>query len=292
MKIAAFISALILTLPAFALAAPKGDSQSLIRSIEAAKKGATVVVSPGEYDIADVKIPRDLNLVGQGEVIFYSSRKLEKGLLVPAWGVSLRVENITFRNAVSYDDNGAGIRNDGLNLTVVNCRFINDQNGILATGQDEGAIDIQHSEFIGNGAGDGYSHGIYVSSGRSLTIKDSRFVGTKYGHHVKSLAEITTITGSSFDDADGHTSYAVDASRGGAVTIRDNTFLKAANADNNAFFNYDLTRGGKAVSLTISNNRIVNRRRGAILLRNPTALKPVVENNEIRNEGRGQLAID
>ncbi|HXI87700.1 MAG TPA: right-handed parallel beta-helix repeat-containing protein [Parvularculaceae bacterium] len=292
MKYSAPLLALSLLIPACALAAPKGDSAALIRSIETAKKGATVTVPAGEYDIADVKIPKDINLVGQGEVVFYSSRKLEKGLLVPGWDASLRVENITFEDAVSYDDNGAGIRNDGLNLTVINCRFINDQDGILATGRDEGKIEIVHSEFIGSGAGDGYSHGIYVSSGHSLAIKDSRFVGTRYGHHVKSLADITTITGSTFDDADGHTSYAVDASRGGAVTITGNSFLKAADADNNALFNYDLTRGGKAISLTISGNKIVNRRRGAILLRNPTALKPVIKNNRLANEGRGQFAVD
>lgn len=283
---------LALALPALAFAAPAGDAGALARAVEMAQSGAIVEVAAGEYDIADLKIARDLTLTGAGDVVFHSSRKLDKGLLVPARGVSLRVENITFRGARSRDRNGAGIRHDGLDLTVVNCRFIGNENGVLATGDAKGAIEIIRSEFIGNGHGDGYSHGVYVSSGERLTITDSRFAGTKYGHHVKSLAGVTVIAGSAFDDADGHTSYAVDASRGGDVTISGNSFIKAADADNNALFNYDLTRGGEAKALRITENRIVNRYRSAILLRNRTSLAPVIENNKITNEGRARLSVE
>lgn len=278
--------------PAFAAAAPAGDARTLVRAVETARKGAVVRVPAGEYDIADLRISRDMTLIGDGEVVFHSTRKVEKGLLVPGWDVSFRVENITFRGAVSYDQNGAGIRHDGADLTVVDCRFIDNENGILATGDDKGAVEIVRSAFIGNGHGDGYSHGVYVSSAARLIVSESRFEGTKIGHHVKSLAGETTITESVFDDAKGRTSYAVDASRGGAVTISGNSFVKASDADNNALFNYDLSRGGEAVALRIIDNDIVNRHRSAILLRNNTGLAPVLENNEIRNEGRARMTAN
>lgn len=274
----------------FATPVQAANTTALLNAIAMAKKGAVVTVEAGDYDLADVKIRRDLSLIGEGDVVFFSSRPVAKGLLNPVDGASLRIENITFRDAASPDLNGAGIRHDGKDLMIVNCRFVGNENGVLATGDETGAIDIANSAFIGNGHGDGYSHGIYVLRARSLVIHDSLFEGTKIGHHVKSLAGETIIRGTDFDDADGRTSYAVDASRGGAVSIEWNSFLKAADADNNALFNYDLTRGGEAVELRIINNRIVNRHRNGLLLRNSTDLEPLIEGNNLVNEAGGRMA--
>lgn len=268
------------------------NAAALEQAATRAKKGETIVLAAGRYDLTDLKIPRDLTLKGDGEVVFYTSRPTEKGILNPLWDASLRVENIRFEGARAPDLNGAGIRHDGLNLTVVNCVFVSNEDGILATGQDHGVITITGSAFINNGYGDGYSHAVYAASGKTLDISASRFVGTRIGHHVKSLAATTRVTGSSFDDADGKTSYAVDASRGGAVTITGNSFIQAADADNSTLFNYDQTRGGNADALVITGNRVVNRNRNGRLLRNETGVTPVISDNEITNEAGGRLALD
>ncbi len=268
------------------------DAGALAQAVARAKKGETIIVAAGRYDLTDLKIPRDLTLKGEGEVVFYTARPTEKGILNPLWDASLRVENIRFEGARAPDLNGAGIRHDGLDLTVINCVFVSNEDGILATGQDNGVITIKGSAFVGNGYGDGYSHAVYAASGKTLDISASRFVGTRIGHHVKSLAATTRIAGSSFDDGDGKTSYAVDASRGGAVSITGNSFMQAADADNSTLFNYDQTRGGNADSLIITGNRIVNRNRNGRLLRNDTDVTPIIANNEITNEGGGRLALD
>ncbi len=257
-----------------------------------AGSGETIRVAPGRYDLTDLKIPRDMTIIGEGEVTFYSSAPVAKGILNPLWVSTFTVENIRFEGAQSPDLNGAGIRHDGEHLKVVNCVFKDSENGILATGQDHGKIIIVGSRFLNNGYGDGYSHGIYVASGASLSIEDSDFVGTKIGHHVKSLAGTTHIKRSTFDDADGRTSYAVDTSRGGAVAITNNSFIHAANADNSTLFNYDLARGGEAISLEITGNRIINRNRNGRLLRNETSLQPVLRDNDITNEAGGKLDIN
>ena len=95
----------------------------------------------------------------------------------------------------------------------------------------------------------------------------------------------------SFDDADGKTSYSIDASRGGAVSIIGNTFLQAADGDNSTLINYDQTRGGDADALVISGNRIVNRNRNGRLLRNATELTPTIDGNEITNEAGGRFEL-
>jgi hypothetical protein len=268
------------------------NAPALEQAVGKARKGETILVAAGRYDLADLKIPRDLTLKGEGEVVFYSTRPTEKGILNPLWDASLRVENIRFEGARAPDLNGAGIRHDGLNLTVVNCAFIGNEDGILATGQAQGVITISGSAFIGNGYGDGYSHAIYVADGHTLDITASRFVGTRIGHHVKSLAAVTRIENSSFDDADGKTSYSVDASRGGHVMITGNSFIQSADGDNSTLINYDQTRGGDADALIITGNRITNRNRNGRLLRNETGVTPVLERNDVRNESGGRMAAN
>ncbi len=269
--------------------ATPGDKQALVKAINAAPRGATVTVPEGEYDIRDFPVWRSVTLSGAGKVVFYAAGPVSKGILVPKANVSLRVENITFRGAAAPDLNGAGIRHEGLDLTAVNCVFEDNENGILATGSEFARIRIEGSTFLRSGHGDGYSHGIYVSSGERLEVVSSSFIGTRIGHHVKSLARITTVTESRFDDTGGRTSYALDASRGGAVTFSGNTVVKSADADNESIINYDLTRGGGAKSLVIENNRILNRHPRARLLRNPTKLTPRIAGNSIANENGGAV---
>ncbi|WP_133162274.1 NosD domain-containing protein [Hyphococcus luteus] len=268
------------------------SAPALKRAVLKARKGETIVIASGRYDLTDLKLPRDVTLKGEGEVVFHSSRPTEKGILNPLWDTSLRVENIRFEGARSPDLNGAGIRHDGLHLTVVNCVFEDNEDGILATGQAKGVITITGSAFIDNGYGDGYSHAIYVADGQELDIRASKFIGTRIGHHVKSLAAVTRIVNSSFDDADGKTSYSVDASRGGRVLIQGNSFIQAANGDNSTLINYDQTRGGTADALVITGNRIVNRNRNGRLLRNETGVVPVIEGNDVRNQAGGRLNTD
>ncbi len=277
--------------PQDAAAAEPVEPFLLTDSIANAEAGAEILIPAGRYDVADIRIRKDLSLKGDGEVILYSSEPVAKGHLNPMPGISLRVENIIFEDSRSPDQNGAGIRHDGLNLEIVNCVFRDNDNGVLSTGAEDGVITITGSTFLDNGHGDGQSHGIYVVYAKALTIDNSRFIGSRIGHHVKSLAGKTTITNTIFDDADGRTSYALDASKGGDVVFRDNDVTQAADADNSTIINYDLTRGGEAIGLRIENNKFTNRHRRGKLLRNDTDLEPVITGNEVINEGRGSLRI-
>ncbi|MEO1253133.1 MAG: right-handed parallel beta-helix repeat-containing protein [Pseudomonadota bacterium] len=252
-----------------------------------ARAGETIIVRAGNHDIGEVRIDRDLTIRGEDGAVLYASSPVAKGVLNPLWGVSLTIENLTIRSARSPDLNGAAIRHDGLHLDIRGCVLEGNENGVLATGQENGVIRIADTQFLRNGHGDGYSHGIYVVRAERLEITESAFIGTRIGHHVKSLAGETRLIGNRFDDADGRTSYAVDASRGGSVTIRDNTIVQARDSENATIINYDTSRGGEARSLTISGNTITNYRRGARLLRNATGTTPVMNNNKIQNEAGG-----
>ncbi|MEO0399386.1 MAG: right-handed parallel beta-helix repeat-containing protein [Pseudomonadota bacterium] len=289
-------SALIVTLAACSAGGVSAkDGEWLVKEISRASRGGVVEIPAGDYDIKDLKLYKDVTLRGpapeDGVAVLRSAETTEKGVLIPLSGVSLRLENLTFRNTSSWDRNGAGVRHEGRDLTIVNCVFDSNEDGILSTGDANGVITITGTTFMDNGFGDGQSHGIYVLRAARLDIQDSKFIGTRIGHHVKSLADETIIRGSLMDDAYGRTSYSVDASKGGAVTIVNNKIIQSADSDNWSIVNYDLTRGGDALSLTIEGNEIINHYNGGQLLRNDTKLDPVIRDNKITNTARKPLKM-
>ncbi len=273
--------------------ASANDSDWLRSQIASARSGGVIDIPAGDYDLKDLNITKSLTLRGaaDGRTVFRSAETTEKGILVPLARTDLVVENVTFAGAKSWDRNGAGIRHEGRNLTVVNCRFLGNEDGILATGDPRGVITIEKSKFADSGFGDGQSHAIYVSSGARLVVEGSHFIGTRIGHHVKSLADATVVRNSILDDAYGRSSYAVDVSKGGDVSIEKNKIIQSANADNYTIVNYDLTRGGDAVRIVITGNEITNRFDGGVLLRNETKLAPVMSDNVVVNEGKRPLTL-
>lgn len=273
--------------------ASANDSEWLKRAISSARSGAVIEIPAGDYDLTDQKVTRSLTLRGaaEGGTVFRSAAVTDKGVLVPQAAVDLTVENITFESVRAWDKNGSGVRHEGRNLTVVNCKFLNSDEGILATGSEDGVITIRNSEFRNNGFGDGQSHGIYVSSGGKLVVDGSKFVGTRIGHHVKSLAAMTIVRNSLMDDGLGKSSYAVDVSRGGDVTIESNRIVQSPDAENYTIINYDLSRGGAATRLVISGNEIINHIDGGVLLRNDTKLSPILFENRVENKGKKPLAL-
>src|SRR3990167_5755368 len=273
--------------------ASASDSDWLKRQIASARSGAVIEIPAGDYDLTDFAITRSVTLEGDagGGTVFRSAAVTEKGILVPLAGVNLTVRNITFSGAKSWDRNGAGIRHEGRNLTVENCKFIENEEGILSTGDPKGAVAILKSDFVDNGFGDGQSHGVYLSIGARLEVTGSHFIGTRIGHHIKSLADVTIVRGTVMDDGYGRSSYAIDISRGGDVTIENNKFIQAADGENYSIVNYELTRGGAATRLVVSGNEIVNYFDGGVFLRNDTKLAPQLSENRIENKGKKPLLL-
>ncbi|MEM6413246.1 MAG: right-handed parallel beta-helix repeat-containing protein [Pseudomonadota bacterium] len=276
-------------------AATRFDGAWLERQIQNAADGTVIEIPAGDYDLKDVRIRKNITLRGAingtQRPILRSAETTDKGVLVPQVGVSLRLENLVFRNTSSWDRNGAGVRHEGLNLTIVNCLFDSNEDGILATGDPNGVITITGTKFIDNGFGDGQSHAIYVLNASKVDIRDSEFIGTRIGHHVKSLARETVLIGNLMDDAYGRASYALDASKGGLVTVKNNKIIQSVDSDNSAILNYDLTRGGAAVGFTIEGNEIINNYNGGILLRNDTRIVPIIRDNTVKNNGGRRLKM-
>src|SRR5262245_42128571 len=103
-------------------------------------------------------------------------------------GNDTTVESVEFSGAKVSDRNGAGIRLEGAGLTVRDCFFHHNENGILTGANPASDVVIENSEFAHNGCGNGYSHNLYIGVVRSFTLRFSYVHHARIGHNVKTRA--------------------------------------------------------------------------------------------------------
>lgn len=207
----------------------------------AARNGDVVQIEAGDYrgDVATWSAS-DLTICGRGgRARLFAEGKSAQGKAI--WvivGSNVTVQNIEFRDARVSDENGAGIRAEGGNLTVRDSAFFDNENGILSGGGPV-TVTIDRCEFGRNGHGDGYSHNIYIGTIDRLVVTASFFHEARVGHNLKSRAKETRIEYSYFMDGPvGTASYLADLPNGGAAYLRGNLFHKGPNASNTVAIAY------------------------------------------------------
>ena len=232
-------------------------------AISAAREGDVILVDAGTYIDDFAEIHTKVTIQGVGG---YAHLKAEvqpdnqKGILVTDTDVTL--VNVELSGAVVGDNNGAGIRYEGGNLTLRNVLVHDNQNGILATPlvPQSGTIDIDNSEFAHNGAGDGFSHNIYVGDVSAFSLRDSYIHDAIVGHEIKSRALVTDVENNRIqDNVDGTASYDVDLPNGGRASVENNTIQKGGAAQNPnliAFGEEGSVHPGS--TLTVAGNKLVN----------------------------------
>jgi MYXO-CTERM domain-containing protein len=208
----------------------------------------------------------------------------QKGIFVQT-GADLTVDGLELTGArLPVDKNGAGIRSQGGNLTIRNCWIHDNDDGILVGPADgDAGVLIENSEFSGNGAGDGYSHNIYVSSPtRWFTMRASWSHDSSVGHLVKSRARETTLLYNRLTSEQGTTSYEVNIPNGGTTVLVGNLIEQGPNGQNNTVISYgeEGITADHADDLYIVNNTIVNdRSSGTFVWGNNSTTSAVIRNN-------------
>ena len=197
--------------------------------------GDRIEIDPGSYADCAVWHASRLTIEATGPGVVLAGRTCQGKAIFVTAGHDIVVRGVTFADAHVPDHNGAGIRAEGRNLTVERSRFLNNENGILASGPSDSVVRVTDSAFRGNGACIGAcAHGIYA--GRPIALLDverSRFADTHVGHHIKSRARATRIIGNRIEDgAEGTSSYLIDVPNGGDLLIRDNDMQKGPRSDN------------------------------------------------------------
>lgn len=254
-----------------------------------AKDGDVVRIDPGDY--VDCAIWRASGLTLEapdGAAHLRDKACADKAIWVIA-GDDVTVDNITFSGARVPDQNGAGIRAEGRNLTVRNARFFDNENGILAGARDGSTILIKASEFARNGkCAANCAHGIYVNRIDRLRIIDSLFHDQRVGHHVKSGARRTEITGNRIEDGpEGTASYLIDIVAGNEAVIADNVMQKGPRSENSGtaiHISGDVAAAG-ATTYRINGNRFRSDNPHQVaFVRNRTVVPAVLESNQIEGD--------
>ncbi len=184
-------------------------------------------------------------------------------------GRDIVVENIEFSEAtvpLNKGGNGAGIRTEPevVNLTIRNCYFHHNQNGILIPDNAESNILVEYCEFAYNGFGDvGFTHNIYVNKVQSFTLRFSYSHSIdRDGHLVKSRAAKNYILYNRLsDEPQGKASRLIDLPNGGESYVIGNLLQQGANATNKNLIGYGLEgyRHPKN-ELYVVNNTMTNER--------------------------------
>ncbi len=266
---------------------------TLSQAVRTAKDGDVIEIdSGGDYagDVCTIRA-NDLTLrgVGEGRAKFPAAGKnvAGKGIWVVS-GNDLTVENIEFSDARVRDRNGAGIRAQGKNLTVRNCKFHNCENGILG---GAGVVLIEHCEFSHCGL-NGRAHNLYIARADKLIFRFNYSHHAKAGHLLKSRAKTNDIRYNYLsDESGGSSSYVVNLPNGGKCHLVGNVFCQGPQTQNSAMIAY----GEEGVSnpdpqLFLINNTLVNNRRTGtfIQVRKTGATFQLVAKNNIF-AGRGTL---
>ena len=147
-------------------------------------------------------------------------------------GNNVSIAGMKFSGARSPDQNGSGIRALGDNLWVSESEFYDNEDGILTAERPRSEVIIERSVFVGNGAGDGYSHNVYVGTVRRLVFRFNYSAATKIGHELKSRALENYILYNRLANEEGDGSYVIDLPDGGVALILGNEIQKGPNSTN------------------------------------------------------------
>lgn len=258
--------------------------QTIAAAVAASAAGDTVAVQAGTYtnDFARVWHALTLQAVG-GMVKMVATIDPPNGKGILDTYASTVVEGFSFSGSRVPDGNGAGIRSNAGDLTIRDCLFSNNQNGILVNGNPDVTVTVEGSEFAFNGAGDGYTHNLYVGAVKALVIDNSYFHDAHVGHEVKSRALSTTITNSRIiDGPSSDASYSIDLPDGGVGVIQNNVIEKGANAQNQTIVHFGGEHAAYAgSSLTMTGNVIVNDRSPVTGLNNASGAPASVTGNTL-----------
>jgi hypothetical protein len=258
------------------------------QAIEAAKDGDTIEIAAGAYagDVATIRANHlTIRGVGNGRAKLPANGHEAGGKAI--WvvvGSDLTVENIEFSGARVRDRNGAGMRPEGKNLTVRNCRFYDCENGVLGGNGEmlfEGC-EFAHCGPVPNPA----THSLYIGERcTKLVFRHNYSTDVIEGHLLKSRAKESWLLYNRITDENGTGSAVADFPNGGVVVVIGNLMHKGAHGNNSRVIAYGF-EGIKHErnALCVVNNTMVYEHRHAsaffVHVQNgPESLVPILRNN-------------
>ncbi len=241
--------------------------KSLAAAARQARDGWLIEVEAGDY-VADVAAwpQHDLTLRAVGgrvRVIAAGAHVQGKGLFLTT-GRRQRIEGFDFIGCTVPDRNGAGIRVEAGSLTLMDCGFRDNENGVLTANDDSIELDIVDCDFGAIALRSGLTHNCYVGAIRRLAVTGSYFHGGLLGHLLKSRAAVNHILYNRLtDEIGGRASYELEFPNGGVAVVMGNFIMQASTTENPHVISFGV-EGAKwpRQALYLVHNTLVDQRPG------------------------------
>jgi len=246
-------------------------------ALAVAVDGDTVLIDPGTYT-GNVCAFSQNNLTIEGTsptnrpiINANGTAAQKKGTWVVS-GSNFTVMNVEMEGASvskADGDNGAAIREQGVNWTVENCYFHNNQDGILESNVAGSKILIEYSEFANNGVSSGslagQEHNLYIGHAAQLIFQYNYSHNALVGHLLKTRAALNYILYNRLTGENGTDSYETDVPNGGTTYFIGNLIQQGPNTGNGAMLSY-LEEGTNSANpghdLYVTSNTFVNQYTG------------------------------
>jgi hypothetical protein len=265
---------------------PRRAVKSLAAAARQATDGMLIEVDAGDY-VADVASWPQHGLTlravgGRVRLIAAGAHAQGKGLFVTT-GRRQRIEGFDFVGCTVPDRNGAGIRLEAGSLTLVDCGFRDNENGVL-TSNDEGLeLDIVDCDFGPILPREGKTHNLYVGAIARLAVSGSYFHQGLYGHLLKSRAALNHILYNRLsDEIGGRASYELEFPNGGVAVVLGNLIMQSSTTENAhvVSFGVEGAKWQKQALYLVHNTLVDHKPGGGIWLRvTPPQAEVVLANN-------------
>lgn len=239
-----------------------------------ARDGMLIEVEAGDY-VGDVATwsQNDLTLRAVGgrvRLIAAGASAQGKGIFVTR-GERMRIEGFDFLGCRVPDGNGAGIRLEQGSLSLYDCGFKDNENGLLSANDGKARLEIENCDFGTIVRQQGQTHNLYVGRIAYLKVTGSYFHDGRVGHLLKSRAAVNHIFYNRLtDEIGGEASYELEFPNGGQCLVVGNVIQQSSTTQNPCIISFGAEgyASGAPQELQLINNTIVDLLpRGGIYLR-------------------------
>lgn len=276
---------------------PRQAVKSLAAAARQARDGTLIEVEAGDYP-GDVAAwgQHDLTLraVGGRVRVFGAGAQVQgKGLFVTT-GQRMRIEGFDFIGAAVPDRNGAGIRLEAGSLSLLDCGFRDNENGLLTANDEAIELDIIDCDFGTIAPREGKTHNLYVGAIKRLAVTGSYFHHGLLGHLLKSRAAVNHIRYNRLsDEIGGRASYELEFPNGGVAVVMGNVIMQSSTTENPHVISFGVegAKWPKQALYLVHNTLVDQRPGGGIWLRvTPRNAEVMLANNLL--VGTPQLAAE
>ena len=269
--------------------------RSLAQAARLARDGDLIEVQAGDYRADVAAWPQnDLSLKALGGRVHLLAQGVSaqgKGIFVTT-GERIRIEGFDFSGCQVPSGNGAGIRLERGSLSLLDCRFTDNEMGVLTSNDAKVRLDIDGCEFASSPPrnGGGLNHNLYAGSIASLRVVGSYFHHGQIGHLLKSRAAVNHIFYNRLsDEIGGQASYELEFPNGGQALVVGNLIQQSSGTENPHMVSFG-AEGlvGPQQELQLINNTLIDQLpSGGIYLRvSPGAVKVRCVNNILSGNPR------